>query len=165
MPTIYELKSEQQELLDALFFEEDNEEIQKAINNIYGTVEGKLRYLSTVLLEARALEEARKEAVKKAQGRAKIAEAAVDRLKGFILQTMQDFDIKKIEGEHCSIRLDAGRESVSYAENFDQMILPDDCIELVTTTKTLGDKVKEHLKSGEEIPGVSLIKKPFILVK
>lgn len=165
MPTIYELKAEQQELLDALFFEEDNHEIQARIDAIYGTVEAKLRYLSTVLLEARALEEERKEAVKKAQGRAKIAEAAIDRLKEFICSTMQHFELKKIEGEHCSIRLDAGRESISYASDFDQMNLPDDCIELVTTTKTLTDKVKKHLKDGEEIPGVSLVKKPFIVVK
>lgn len=165
MPTIYELKQEQAELLDAMFFEEDDHEIQARIDAIYGTVEAKLRYLSTVLLEARALEEERKEAVKKAQGRAKIAEAAIDKLKEFITSTMQDFDIKKIEGEHCSIRLDAGRESISYADNFDQMALPDDCIELITTTKTLTNKVKEHLKAGDEIPGVSIIKKPFIVVK
>lgn len=165
MPTIYELKQQQQELLDALFFEEDDHEIQARIDAIYGTVEAKLRYLSTVLLEARALENERKEAVKKAQGRAKIAEAATDRIKEFICSTMQHFELEKIEGEHCSIRLDAGRESISYAEDFDPFNMPYDCIEIVTTTKTLTNKIKEHLKNGGDCPGVMLVKKPFIVVK
>ena len=171
MAKIYELKIEQQDLLDKLFWipEGDEEEvsIQRELDKIQGTIERKLEFLSGVLLEATAIKNAKVDAVRKMQIGIKTAENAENRLKAFILETMSDFEIKKVFGSMCNVTLCAGRESLNYAEDFDPVLLPSDCynIDIITEINPIADVIKEHINNGEEIPGVSIIKKPYLLVK
>jgi len=169
MAKIYELKAEQQDLLDKLFWipEGDEEEvsIQRELDKIQGTIERKLEFLSSVLLEATAIKNAKVDAVRKMQIGIKTAENAENRLKAFILETMSDFEIKKVFGSMCNVTLCAGRESLDYAEDFDPVLLPNDCYNIKTEIKPIADVIKEHINNGEEIPGVSIIKKPYLLVK
>lgn len=179
MPTLYELSQQQQELLDKLYWldsgDDEAADINADIEKIYGSVEYKLRFLSTVLLEAKALTDARKDAVKRAQARLKTSENAEERLVEFIKLQMEIFDIKKIQGDHCNITWVAGRESVQlegsdkksiyYEAGYDCLKLPDDCFEAVTVMKPIAAKIKEHLEAGEDIAGASIVKKPYLLVK
>jgi len=179
MTTLYELSIQQQDLLDKLYWldsgDEEAVDIEADLEKIYGSVEYKLNFLSTLLLEAKTLTENRKAAVKKAQDRLKTSENAEARLKEFIKTQMEVFDIKKIAGEHCNISYCAGRESVSLdgsekksysAEvGFDCSNLPEDCYEVVTVMIPKKDNIKAHLENGEVIQGAEIVKKPYLLVK
>ena len=179
MPTLYELSIQQQELLDKLYWldsgDEEAVDINADLEKIYGSVEYKLNFLSTLLLEAKTLTENRRAAVKKAQDRLRTSEIAEARLKEFIKTQMEVFDIKKVEGEHCNITWCAGRESVnlegsdkkSYSAEvgFDCTKLPYDCYEVVTVMRPKMDVIKSHLENGEAIAGAEIVRKPYLLVK
>ena len=179
MPTLYELSQQQQELHDTLYWLDSNDEsavdIQIDLDHIYGSVEYKLKFLSTLLLEAKAITAARKEIVKNDQARLKTSENAEERLREFIKAQMEIFDIKKIQGDHCNITLCAGRESValegsekkSYIAEvgFDCTKLPYDCYEVVTVMRPNSDAIKAHIENGELLQGAELVKKHYLLVK
>jgi len=179
MATINDLNKEQQELLAQLYWEsegsEEAEQIQVDLNKIYGSVEQKLKFLSSVLREAKDLTEARKEAVKRAQARARTAANVEARLEDFIKAAMEQFGIKKVEGDVCNITWSAGRESVAlagsdvksitYEAGFDCVKLPPDCYEAFTVLRPCKAEIKKHLDAGDEFDGVELVKTPYLLVK
>jgi len=178
MATINDLNKEQQELLAQLYWQEEGsdeaEQIHVDLNKIYGSVEQKLKFLSGLLREAKDMTEARKEAVKRAQARAKTAANVEARLEDFIKSAMEQFGIKKVEGDVCSITWSAGRESV-YLEGSDIKSityeagdcknLPIDCYDSLTILRPRKDKIKEYLDAGNEYDGVELVRTPYLLVK
>lgn len=179
MATINELNQEQQELLARLYWEEEGSEedgiIKIKLSEIKLSVEAKLKFLSGILREAKDLTEARQEAAKRAQARAKSAENVENRLNEFIKQTMEDFGIKKVSGDLCNITYCDGRESIeligsekksiTYEAGYDCLNLPDDCYEAFTVLRPIADKIKEHLRDGEYIKDATIVKKPYLLVK
>jgi len=179
MATINDLNKEQQELLAQLYWQEEGsdeaEQIKVDLNKIYGSVEQKLKFLSGLLREAKDLTEARKEAVKRAQARAKTAANVEARLEDFIKSAMEQFGIKKVEGDACNITWVAGRESVALAGSktmsitheigFDCNNLPYDCYEAILVHRPKKDAIKQHLDAGDEFDGVELVKTPYLLVK
>lgn len=161
MSEIYDLSIKQLEILDMLFWEDDEQEIErlnKKLHEIQGSAENTVRFLSEILLETRAVKEARKEAKQKAEKRLKTAENAEQRLRDRILQIMQTFDIKKVYGDLCDIRQQANPVSVQYAVDFDPKSLPAQCINIVPAQyKPIASEVKKLIESGEYVPGVELI--------
>lgn len=179
MATVYELNKEQQELLARLYWEEEDSEetirLQVDLDKIYGSVEQKLRFLSSLLIEAHAVADARKLAVDRAKRRAVTAANVEARLEDFIKATMEQFGIKKVEGELCNVTWCAGRESVkldgsnvksiTYEDGFDCRNLPYDCYEAVTVLRPKKDAIKKHLQDGDDLDGVELVKTPYLMVK
>jgi outer membrane protein assembly factor BamA len=169
MSTVYELKQEQQELLDRIYWlDEDDTEadiIKRQLEQIEGSVERKLAYLTSVLAEAiavsRVTTEARKEAQARLELKEKRAKRAEDKLRQFILQTMQDFSISKVEGDILN---------VSQYER-DSLIMPDFVFwnklapEFKRQKLELDKKaINDFLKNGGELEGFSLEKKPCLRI-
>lgn len=164
---IYELTQKQIEILDALFWLDENDEedakeieyLNKKLSEIQGSAENTIKFLSGIWLETRAIAAQRKEAKQRAERRLKIAENAEERIKNVILNIMQTFDIKKVSGDLCDVRTQLSPGSVSYEDGFNIDSLPDDCIKIIPEEhKAIAAEVKKHLDAGEEIPGVSIVK-------
>ena len=164
--TIYELTQQQQELLDTLFFDDENEELLlQQIAQIKGTVEHKLEYLSKILMEAKAVEASREDALARAETRYIQSTCATQRLKEFMRESMINFDIKRIKTDDCTVSIQKGRESVFVPEGFDAKGLPENLRthypERFEPKKT---DIKKLLNAGDCIEGLSLIRGEDIMV-
>jgi len=156
---IFELKQMQQDLLDELFFNEDDELARTILHGIEGEVKNKLEYLADVLIEckSRALAAKYQEeiAAERLGNIRKKYEREEDRLRDFIKTTMVDFNIDKIKTDLCSISK-SQRKSVAYAADFDVLKLPEQCIRYY---EPVPDKMEiaRHLKEGNNLPGCKLV--------
>lgn len=167
MSTIYELSQLQAELKDALFWEDpDSEEavnIANLINKVEGNVYAKLQWLTTVLAESVAFEEAieleNKAIAERRQKHLKRAKNATQRTKEFMIKAMEHFDIKKVEGEYISYTLMPPKKSLVYTDNFDPLLLPKDCLKCVETIKPIAVMINKHLDEGEILQGVYQVEK------
>jgi len=162
MSTIYDLSKEQQELLDALFWDDEDEVSLHRLEIIRGTVEQKLQFLSTLYAEQKANADLAIETLKIATKRLKAqsdrAEKARDRLKGFILNTMLTFEVKQVKGEVCNLSHYYPAASLKLLDTLDIANLPDSCKEIIETVKINNAEIKRRLSEGEEIEGAYLIK-------
>jgi hypothetical protein len=169
MTSIYDLKTEQTELLDEIYWiPEDGEEadvIRRKLLLIEGSVERKLSFLTSVLAESIALSsiasERRKIADERLERKEKQAKRAELKLREFILSVMYDFDIKKVEGEILNVSR-YERDAVIQLPNFDIDKLPNN---LVKVTKVVDKKaINEEFKHGSGVDGFELVKKDCLRI-
>jgi hypothetical protein len=169
MTSVYELKQQQQELIDSLYWiAEDNEEadvIKRHLLVIEGTIERKLSFLSDVLAESTALSqlatERRKIAAERLERKEAQAQRAELKLREFILSVMHDFNILKVEGEILNISR-YERDAIVQTQNFNIEKIDE---RFLKVTKSIDKKlVNDSIKSGEKIEGFDLIKKDCIRI-
>lgn len=167
MPTIYELSEEQSELLSALYWDEDDLEANARLNDIRGTVEQKLKFLSGLYAESKVEAELANEKLKivskQLKAQAVRAERAQDRLKQFIIDTMVNFDIKNVKGTECSLSWYYPAASMKVLDNFSLESVPKEFIKSIPATFEI-DKglLKAYLQDGHEVEGVVLVKTPAL---
>jgi hypothetical protein len=169
MSTIYDLKNQQQELLDSLYwipeYGEEADVIKRHLLVIEGTIERKLSFLTSVLAESMALAQLAKErkriALERLERKEKQAKRAEEKLREFILSVMHDFDIKKVDGEILNISR-YERDAIVQIQNFDIDNLPRF---FVKVTKTV-DKtaVNNEFKAGGHVNGFELVKKDCLRI-
>jgi hypothetical protein len=163
---IYELTQQQKDLLDILFWEDD-EDKQSAINDALAKIDceitQKLAYLSDILAESRAITEAREEAKRSAERRFKSALNAEARLEELILETMKQFNIKKVSGKHKNVTLCQGKEAIVYPDDFDVMELPEDARKTTIETKPIYTAVLDLIKN-DEIEGPYIVRNHYLFV-
>jgi hypothetical protein len=169
MSTIFDLKQQQQELLDSLYWiAEDNEEddvIKRHLLVIEGTIERKLSFLSDVLAESIALaklaSERRKIAAERLERKEKRAKRAEEKLREFILSVMKDFDIKKVDGDILNVSR-YERDSVIQLQNFDIDGLD---YRFFKVTKSIDKtEINNFIKSGGYVKGFDIIKKDCLRI-
>ena len=169
MSTIYDLKQQQQELLDSLYWiPEDGEEadvIKRHLLVIEGAIERKLSFLSDVLAESIALSqlatERRKIANERLERKEKQAKRAELKLREFILSVMVDFGIKSVKGDILSVSK-YERDMVIQLQNFDIDNL--DYRFFKVTTAIDKKMVNDAVKAGELVQGFDLIKKDCLRI-
>jgi hypothetical protein len=166
---IYELKQQQQELLDSLYWiAEDNEEadvIKRHLLVIEGTIERKLSFLSDVLAESIALAqlatERKRIALERLERKESQAQRAELKLREFILSVMVDFGIKSVKGDILNMS-QYKRDSVIQLPNFDIDKLPSN---LVKVAKVIDKKaINERFKDGIPVDGFELVKKDCLRI-
>ena len=173
MATIYELTEQQQALLDALFwldetdedYDQQKAEIDRKLKSIAGSAENKLEFLSKIWLESRSVLEQRTEARKRAQKREKQAEKAEERLKNVIATIMSTFDIKRYDGEICSLSRSLSSGSVVFNEQFSIDLLDSRFVKLIPETKEpIKSVIQKALKDGEFVEGCELLKTDVVRI-
>ena len=169
MATVYDLKQQQQELLDSLYWiAEDNEEadvIKRHLLVIEGTIERKLSYLSDVLAEsivlAKLATERKRIALERLDRKEKQAKRAEEKLREFILSVMHDFNILKVEGEILNISR-YERDAVIQLPDFDIDLLLHAYINI---TRSLDMKaINKAVKDGRIVKGFELVKKDCLRI-
>lgn len=167
MSKIYQLTEDQRDILDRLYFLDENDEedvkeieyLNKKLSEIHVSAERTIEFLSGIWLETRAINAQRKEAKQRAERRLKTAENAEERIKNRILTIMETFDIKKVSGDLCDIRMQLSPGSIVYDESFNVDLLPSYCVKVIPEErKPIAAEVKKYLEDGESIPGVSIVK-------
>lgn len=170
MTKIFELKQKQQELLDELYWTEQDDDTQSEIiklqlAEIEGSVERKLSFLSDVLAEAIGLSqiatERRKIAQERLEKKEKQAKRAEEKLREFILSVMHDFEIKSVKGDLLNVSR-YKRDAIVQTDDFDIDKLPSDCVKI---TKDI-DKasINTIFKNGGFIEGFEMVKKEVLKV-
>jgi hypothetical protein len=173
MAYIHELKEDQQNIIDELFFLDPNDEIDQdkitllysKLANITGSVEHKLEFLVGILCEVEANESARKDLADKAQKRLKTATNAAERMRKLIRETMIEFNIKKISGDYADVRIHDGREIVFIPEGYDCKKLPEYYVTYAPESYTPKKReITKALKEGILIDGLELIRGEKVMV-
>jgi hypothetical protein len=169
MTSIYDLKTEQNDLLDRIFWVEEGEEerdiIEKKLLLIEGSVERKLSFLTSVLAESIALSsiatERKRIALERLERKEKQAKRAEEKLRQFILQTMTDFGLTKVEGEILNVSR-YERDSVIQLPDFNIDKLP---LNLIKVTKAIDKtEINNLIKSGGHVSGFELVKKDCLRI-
>jgi hypothetical protein len=173
MAHIYELKEDQQKIVDELFFldpndDQDQEQITllySRLANITGSVENKLEFLVGVLCEVEANESGRKALLDKAQKRFKIASNVAERIRKLIKETMIEFNIKKISSDYADVRIQDGREIVFIPEGYDCKKLPEYYVTYAPESYTPKKReLTKALKEGILIEGLELVRGEKVMV-
>jgi hypothetical protein len=165
---IYELKQQQQELLDELYWLQNEEEadiLKSKLEQIEGSIERKLSFLSDVLAESIALAqlatEARKIASERLERKEKQAKRAEEKLREFILSVMKDFDIKSVKGDILNVSR-YERDAVQQSPSFDIDTMP---TQFLNVSLSLNKKyINDFIKEGGEIDGFEIVKKDCLRI-
>jgi len=167
MSRIYDLTQEQEELLNGLCFldsddpddQEERARIERKLEKIRGSAESTVDFLLGIYLEAKTIASARKEAAQAMQRRQKQAEREEERLKSRILEIMQIFDIKRVDGEYAGVSRYLSSGSVYIDDDLDLNTLPDNCRrEIPASVEPVKSEIAKRLKAGEDVPGCELIR-------
>lgn len=171
MPTIFDLTLEQQQLLDALLWDEEDQESKDRLNKVRGHIEYKLSYLTDILAEARAEVATRKmaldEAKKRLEKRYKSAVSAEERVKKFLLESMVNAGIDKIEGRFINVRA-MPHDVPKYTDEFKRDILVgiyydgEPLVRKEVEYKYSDRKIVKAIKDGYKIDGVFVVNEPFL---
>jgi hypothetical protein len=169
MSTVYELKQQQQELLDSLFWMEEGdteaEIILVDLLKVDGAIERKLSFLSDVLAESIALSqlatERRKIAQERLERKEKQAKKAEEKLREFILSVMHDFNIKSVKGDILNVSRYERDSLITPNEiNFNR-ISPEFKREKIELDKA---EITRFLKNGGVIECFEMVKKDCLRI-
>lgn len=173
MATIYELTEQQQAVYDKIFwldesdedYEQKKAELDAALKSITGSAENKLDFFSKIWLESKFKLEARDIALKYAQKRKKQEEKAEDRLKNIVTTIMSTFDIKRYDGDICSLSRSLSPGSVVFNEHFSIDSLDSRFVKLIPETKEpIKSAIQKALKDGEHVEGCELLKSDVVRI-
>ena len=189
---IYQLNNKQQELLDELYFlsglddAKRIEEIETELLKIQTSAEETLKYLSTILLQARydervAIDETNRlqDLVKLSQLRSKKYTNSKERLTGVMVRICNNFNIKSFQTQYTDFRKTITPGAVSILPGFDIDSIPENFVRVIPEKKELDsnevlavlrDKIKVNGKLDEDVkvvvddslPGLALIRKESI---
>lgn len=171
MSSIFELTLEQQQLLDSLYWDSEDQESLDRLNKVRGHIEYKLSYLTDILAEARAEVATRKtaldEAKKRLEKRYKCAVSAEERVKKYLLESMVNAGIDKIEGRFINVR-SIPHDAPKYTDEFNpENLLPvtyegDPLVKKNVEYKLSDRMIVKAIKGGYEIHGVFVVNEPFL---
>lgn len=151
--SLYSIHAEYRSLLDR--FESDDQADLAALAAEFAALEGRLEEkLERCIAWARsqeALAVASRVEAKRLQGVAARREAAVERLKAYVLDIMRAQEIKKVDTPLGAVRRvkNGGRVPV-IIEDGAVDALPPECVKTVRTP--ISDEIRERLERGEQLP-------------
>ena len=154
MTHLYELTEAHKELV-ALADTDSDIAIQDTLEAVEGEFEEKAKSLMIVVNGMGSDVDSINTEIKRLQERKKIIQNRQESLRDYLRHNMQESGIKKIECPLFTITLANGRDIVQI-DNIDE--IPTDFVEIETNLKPDKKTLLAALKSGEVIPGVSLVK-------
>lgn len=172
MGKIYDLGEKQRNIYDRLFWAEEGSDewdlLQRELQVNKVSAEGMIRFLSSLILEARAQEQALKEAQDKAaayfKNKRKRAKSTETRLKIHIAGLMKNFDIKRLECELADITLLKNAKKVGYGDSFSVDKLPEKFVHTEIKKTPDAEAIMEALEAGEVVTGAYIIETPSLRV-
>lgn len=139
------------------------EMIKDTLEAIEGEFEEKAEQLLAIVKNSLAESEMLKAEAKKLNDRSKSALNRVESIKAYLAESMATMDKKSISAGVHNLTIRKGSQSVQ-VDNLDD--IPSDYVDYETVIKPDKNLIKEKLKLGEKIGGVSLVTgKPSVLIK
>lgn len=160
MSKLYEIANEYAELVNS---DMDAEMIADTLDGIKGEFEDKAENLLAIIKNELALSEMLKVEAKKLTERANACANRANNIKAYMAESLQTMDLKKLNAGVHTISLRKGVQSVQID---DLEKLPPEFVEYVTDIKPDKNLIKEKLKLGQKIDGVTLVTgKSSIIIK
>jgi len=190
---IFELNETQEELLNRLYWLNDDEtddfeeiaSIKKELTKVRESAENTVEFLSGLLLNFKydtdVYEDEQRRLLGlagKANKRKQKAEKNAERIEGIMLYMFKKFDLDKVSSKHGVFTPTITPGAVKYSDNFDVNKLPENFVELVPEYKIadtkeimaflrseITNKKTQAIVTHQNLPGVTLVRKEGIKVK
>lgn len=155
---LYEIKEAMIDTLDIFLESEKKDTDQENYTDIMLFLRDELKHKSSSLIQYIQNLKAKSEAAKKESDRlamvSKVNANKVERLKSYLLSTMQVLDEKKIETDLGSYGV---RKNPLSVDIYDMSVLPSEFIRVVENKNPNKDKIKEYLKEHGELAGARMV--------
>ena len=154
MASLYELSTEYKQAFNELEDSDfDEETIRDTLEGLAGEIEDKMvgtgAYIQNLMAESLAM----KEAEARMSKRRKSKDAAIKRLKEYLISCMSSISKKKINTPEFSLGLINARDVLRIT---DEALIPKKYLKSTTTTVPIKKDILASLKGGEEIPGAEI---------
>ncbi|MGO1190312.1 siphovirus Gp157 family protein [Vibrio casei] len=160
MSKLYEIANSYAELENS---DMDKEMIADTLDGIKGEFEDKALNILVMIKNSESMSKALKDEAKSLSERAKQEQNKADNLKEYLASAMSTMEAKSLCAGVHKISLRKGVQSV-FIYNIDS--IPAEYVSFETVTKPDKNLIKEKLKLGEKIDGVSLVTgKTSVIIK
>ena len=154
MASLYELSTEYKQAFNELEDSDfDEETIRDTLEGLAGEIEDKMvgtgAYIQNLMAESLAM----KEAESRMSNRRKSKDAAIKRLKEYLISCMSSINKKKINTPEFSLGLINARDVLRIT---DESLIPEKYMKSTTTTAPIKKDILAALKGDEEIPGTEI---------
>jgi len=154
MPTIYDIKSEYQDLLDELLDEEcDTSNIMFRLEQLGEDANMKIHNIALVANEKEMLANLRKERGKEIIEKANKQIEQVKKMKEWLLGVMQQFGVEKVKGDILDVSIRKNPEKLVI---IDEKKVPKEYIKSKTSEDIDKKSLKEAVKNGLKLDGIYL---------
>tara|TARA_R100001463_G_scaffold9580_2_gene28799 strand:- start:161 stop:652 length:492 start_codon:yes stop_codon:yes gene_type:complete len=153
MPTLYELSADLMYILDLSDKEGGDESLEKAMEDIQGSIEEKAEAIGMLVAEMNALADARKAEAQRLMNRSKVAANAAKRAKEYLRENMAMCGMQSLETK--SFKISRCRNSKGSVV-VDDHLVPDEYKSETVQTKIDTDRIREELESGAVLPFATL---------
>ena len=155
---LYEIKEAMIDTLDIFLESEKKDTDQENYAEIMLFLRDELKHKSTSLIQYIQNLKAKSEVAKKESDRlamvSKVNANKVERLKTYLISTMQTLETKKIETDLGSYGV---RKNPPSVDVYDMSVLPSEFIRVIEDKKADKEKIKEYLKEHGELAGARMV--------
>ena len=160
--TLYELNDIYLNLLDLIEAGADDEDVQKALENIQDEIENKADGYAIVIKSLEAQNQMFKEEEKRLYSKRKTNEKNIVRMKRNLEETMYLQDKKKFKTDKFSFNIQKNRATVKIV---DEDKIPEEFKEEVITMNVDKKALLEALKDGELIDGAEYVQTESLRIR
>lgn len=174
MSRIYELGEMFEDLYGRLdSMDPDDAEYENMLTALFDTIEGiegefsqEAEALAVFIKRLLADADAMKKEKEKLAARQQACEGKAERIKHFLLLSMNKMALKKVGGIRATVSRSDGRESVAILDANrlyqNSAVIKPRVLKESDIDKT---KIKELLAAGQQVPGAAIVRNPYITIK
>ena len=149
---LYEIKQGMIDTLD-IFLESDGSDLdQENYAEVMMFLRDELKNKSSSLLKY----------IQDLKAQSKMAKEEADRLKNYLINTLQVLEVKKIETDLGSYGI---RKNPLKVDVYDETVLPEEFIRVIEERKPDKEKIKEYIKANGELKGVRMVESYSLQIK
>ena len=154
---LYEIKEGMIDTLDIFLESEGNNLDKENYSEIMIFLRDELKNKSSSLLkyiqDLQAQNKSAKEEADRLQKLSKVRTNKIERLKEYLISTLQTLEVKKIETDLGSY----GLRKSSSVDVYDMSVLPNEFIRITEERKADKEKIKEYIKANGELQGARVV--------
>ena len=155
---LYEIQKGMIDTLDIFLESEGNDSDKENYSEVMLFLRDELKNKSSSLLmyihDLQAKSKIAKEEAERLLKLSKVRANKAERLKNYLISTMQTLETKKIETDLGSYGI---RKNPAKVDVYDMFILPEEFIKITEERKPDKEKIKEYIRTNGELQGVRII--------
>jgi hypothetical protein len=161
--SLYDLTNEFLEVMNRLEeLIEDEQTLNDTLDSLKAPLEEKAENIIKYMRSLESLAQAKKDEAKRLQESAASDLKKAERLKSYLDENLKRAGLKNLQAGVFEVKYKKGSEVVDISDDVDFYSLPASIVKIKKeVSKT---EAKKLLKEGNEIPGISLVRKPDSLV-
>lgn len=165
MPSLYEIVENIEMIIETGFsFDEETGEIifdESDLDALSTDLDEKINACGMWIKNRRSLAEAIKNEEAALKKRRETIEREVSRMTDYVMRNIEKLPDKRFESPECDIRV---RRS-SRVEVYDEKMIPDEFVSVVTSIKPDKSAIKKAIKSGAHVPGAMVVQNEILQIR